>query len=735
MSAPESIVVTMKLPLTLCSFATASLIAATAHAASEPNTNAEPKRAQQDEVEVIVVTANKIKQPLFDVAGSVAVLAAEELESKGVTELYDALRHEPGVTVTGGAGRPQNIAIRGITGNRIAIIQDGIRSADGYGASDLNDQMGRNSFDLANIKSIEIVKGPSSSTLGSGAIGGAVIIKSKQAADYLRDNAFYLDASGTYTGISDKYKGSSNLAFRLGQSEHLLSVSGWEGEESRNFNLDLYNRALDGYSTAYSSQYHFTDSLMLDGRVSTYQANQIRHEGSASIQPDGKWDIEEFFEDESVTSYRAHLGLEYVPTQTGWLEQAEAKIFWRQTEQDEQTSRLMSRLDQNNIQEKRKELEAKTFSDDLWGIKAELLGSLFTGSVEHQLAAGLNVSGSSYQRTDHDRVLDSNGQSNKQKTPFAPANEYELGIYWRDMMELERWILTTGLRFDAHQLKPENLDQIGGFGIASINSTELSPSFSATFKASKALNLYLSYNHGFRAPTYDKAFGYVLHDFVPLTPFVIVPNLELKAETSDAIELGSKYESGGFALHTSAFYQRFSDFIDIKDLGLDKETFLYRKQYRNFSGARIYGAELSASYWLTSHWQASTKLGYVNGKKDNDEYVRSVTPLEGSAELAYQNAQFQGYALLSWAGSMSRVPECQNDLSQVTPCATTSSWLSVDLGASYKPMPKLTLSSTLVNLFDRNYTRYQDVAGVAASDAHYSTQSGRYFTFNMRYEF
>ncbi|MCV5928442.1 TonB-dependent receptor plug domain-containing protein, partial [Escherichia coli] len=77
-------------------------------------------------------------------------------------------------SVSGGAGRPQNITIRGMTGNRIMIIRDGIRSADGFGANDNNDKVGRDTFDLSNLESLEVVKGASSSVLGSGAIGGAV---------------------------------------------------------------------------------------------------------------------------------------------------------------------------------------------------------------------------------------------------------------------------------------------------------------------------------------------------------------------------------------------------------------------------------------------------------------------------------------------------------------------------------------------------------------------------------
>lgn len=137
------------------------------------------------QMETVIVTATKIEQPLSKTSGSVAVITNDKIKREGATELYDALNHEPGVSVTGGAGRPQNITIRGMTGNRIAIIKNGVKVGDGYGAADLNDIAGRNSFDLSNVKQIEVIKGAGSSLYGSGAIGGVVVVTTKQPGDYL----------------------------------------------------------------------------------------------------------------------------------------------------------------------------------------------------------------------------------------------------------------------------------------------------------------------------------------------------------------------------------------------------------------------------------------------------------------------------------------------------------------------------------------------------------------------
>ncbi|MCV3263785.1 TonB-dependent receptor [Vibrio harveyi] len=107
-----------------------------------------------------------------------------------------------------------------------------------------------------------------------------------------------------------------------------------------------------------------------------------------------------------------------------------------------------------------------------------------------------------------------------------------------------------------------------------------------------------------------------------------------------------------------------------------------------------------------------------------DEYIRTITPWEGSAEVRYTNQDFNAYALLSWAYAMDRVPTCQSDIGLAVDCAQTSSWSTVDLGATYHVTKDLRLSATVVNLFDKEYIRYQDVAGIADENKHYSTEPG-----------
>jgi len=84
---------------------------------------------------------------------------------------------------------------------------------------------------------------------------------------------------------------------------------------------------------------------------------------------------------------------------------------------------------------------------------------------------------------------------------------------------------------------------------------------------------------------------------------------------------------------------------------------------------------------------------------------------------------------------MNRTPACATDIGLKTDCAATSGWGVLDMGASYYFSSGLEISANVVNLFDREYIRYQDVAGISSSATKYSTEPGRYFTFNAKYIF
>ena len=92
--------------------------------------------SQDDTTEEVVVISSKYPVALSEVIGSVNVVNFEDIEKRQVTDLKDLLETTPGVTVSRdfNSGRTFNdgISIRGMGGQRVNFLVDGIRVGEVY---------------------------------------------------------------------------------------------------------------------------------------------------------------------------------------------------------------------------------------------------------------------------------------------------------------------------------------------------------------------------------------------------------------------------------------------------------------------------------------------------------------------------------------------------------------------------------------------------------------------------
>ena len=127
----------------------------------------------------ITLKGSPIKNMLQNVAVSVSVITSADInKSDGVT-LTPVLNKISGVTMQQGALNTNRITIRGIGArsqygtSRIKAYFDGIPLTSGEGETTIDD------IDLASIEKIEIIKGPNSTSFGSG-LGGVIQLFSRE---------------------------------------------------------------------------------------------------------------------------------------------------------------------------------------------------------------------------------------------------------------------------------------------------------------------------------------------------------------------------------------------------------------------------------------------------------------------------------------------------------------------------------------------------------------------------
>ena len=147
---------------------------------------AEPILAAESEaLEEIVVTARKRDEALQSVPVTIDAFTEQTIQSAGIQSPRDFVAMVPNMTLV----EVQNvgnsfITIRGISQARnsepsVAVLVDGVLETNPY------------EFDqeLADIKSIEVLKGPQGALYGRDAIGGAIIIRTADPSDHFEGTA------------------------------------------------------------------------------------------------------------------------------------------------------------------------------------------------------------------------------------------------------------------------------------------------------------------------------------------------------------------------------------------------------------------------------------------------------------------------------------------------------------------------------------------------------------------
>jgi len=128
--------------------------------------------------EYVVVGATRIPTPISEVASSVTVITAADIEARQQRSLPDVLRSVPGLNIvqTGGAGGQTALFLRGTNANHTKVLLDGIDMADPStpsGAIDISKLL------AGDIAKVEVLRGPQGALYGSDAIGGVVNIITK----------------------------------------------------------------------------------------------------------------------------------------------------------------------------------------------------------------------------------------------------------------------------------------------------------------------------------------------------------------------------------------------------------------------------------------------------------------------------------------------------------------------------------------------------------------------------
>ncbi|OYX47833.1 MAG: TonB-dependent receptor [Sphingomonadales bacterium 32-64-22] len=169
--------------------------------------------------DTIVVSAAGLER--LDVLGGTSVLEGEALLRNLESQIGDTIAKLPGVSTSGfapGASRP---ILRGLSGERIRVLTDGVGSIDASAVSD--DHSG--TVDPLIASSIEVLRGPAALLYGSQAIGGAVNVITKRIPPSVPDEPVHFDGIVAGDTASNRIEAGASIDWRL-SSEMVFHIDG-----------------------------------------------------------------------------------------------------------------------------------------------------------------------------------------------------------------------------------------------------------------------------------------------------------------------------------------------------------------------------------------------------------------------------------------------------------------------------------------------------------------------------
>ena len=186
------------------------------------------------EIEEVVVTA-AFQKIAAETALPITVLSGEKLQEQVANTLGETLQSEIGMANASfgtGVGHP---IIRGQTGNRVKVLQNGA------GVTDASNVSPDHANGVATVLAdrVEVVRGPSTLLYGSGAIGGVVNVIDGRIPDSLSDKPRF-DIQQNWDSVNDQSRTVARVDFSAGNIAFHL-----EGFTQDSNDADINGFALD----------------------------------------------------------------------------------------------------------------------------------------------------------------------------------------------------------------------------------------------------------------------------------------------------------------------------------------------------------------------------------------------------------------------------------------------------------------------------------------------------------
>lgn len=679
----------------------------------------------------------------FDVPATVSVIDRQKMDRHLVVDIRDLVKYEPGVSAIGTAGRwgLDSFNIRGLDGNRVSILVDGVGSSSSFGFSTTGMRAGRSFVDPDTLKSVEITRGPASALDPSESLGGTVRYVTKDPSDYLRDG------KDVYASVKESYRSQDRS---LGTSLTLAGGTPADGivfvadHREGNDTSNKGNVATSNYlrtrpdpmttnTTSVLGKYvHVAPSGREDRVTADMYRSSVNTNVLSALGQAGTTRLLSDSAEDRATRMRVSVGQKYTSIDLGIADQLQWDAYWQKSETESTTHTLASVPTRNATYDR---LYDSTLNERLFGAKLTLAKTVTGDAMEQRITYGAEAS-----RTTPTGELGGQGRDVatgivSSASPYMPEsyplrffprnNTDRYAVFAQDEIALldGRLRITPGVRWDRYSFKPDQSDPyfassfVQG-GLHDVQKSRFSPKLGVTYAVTDAVEVYGQYSQGFRPPLYSElavAWG---------TPrlYGIVPNPSLKPETSKGVEFGVRGNGDLGYFTASAYYTRYRNFI-YGGFTLDRsqwpqwaltQNLLIVMQAVNFPEATIKGVEASGGLKLGAlsdvleGWRIEGNLAASKGDKrvygtTGTTPLNSVDPLSAVLGISYDAKTWGAELIGKGVRRKSRL--------DTATIFRAPGYATLDFYAHWKPIDALELMAGLTNITDRKYWDWGSLHG------------------------
>lgn len=683
-----------------------------------------------------VVSGNKFEEKKKNITQKIEVISSKEMTQMNAQTTADVLTNTGQVFVQKsqqGGGSP---VLRGFEASRIQLNIDGIRLNNAiYRAGHLQNII---TMDNTALERIEVLFGPASTIHGSDALGGVILLKTRDPKHGKTNKLSLTGANAlvrystanqektanlgisfgnkifasltniTYSQFGDMIQGKNGVDSIMNLWKKKFIVERINGKDSMVENPDPYKQVASGYS-----QY---DLLQ---KFSIRQGKKINH--MINFQLSNSTDIPRYDRLTETSNGIAKNAEWYYGPQFRTL----LAYQFNARQLNGFFNDISANLSHQFVEESR---HNRSFGKTSLNHRVEKINvTAFNGALRHkddinELSIGGDIQYNALRSTAEKEDIVS-GVVSKLDTRYPDGNNTMnlMGVYYQHILKLldGKLVFNDGLRLNYTTLNSTIVDTSIQFRLPFTDleqrNTALTGNIGLAYMPNDELRFNINVSSGFRSPNFDdmtKVFESVSGQRL------IVPNTDLKPEKTRNIDLGIRYNDGVIDLSVFGFYTHFVDAIVTDEFTYQgSDSALYQgvmtKVYasQNKAKAFVYGGGFNALYRPGMHLSMSAALNYTYGRFNNDTVLvplDHVPPVIGRLGIKYEENNW--YAeLFSLFNGKKRLqdynPNGEDNIQYATPSGMPG-WYTINFRAGVTLAEYLQIQAGVENILDKNYRHF-----------------------------